>query len=81
MIKLFLKREEAADPDKQRLAREYRGLIQRLSDIRTNFDFVSEEEQIDALIYEENSVLARLAAFYRSARENDSRLEIYEFKK
>ena len=55
--------------------REYDDLKDRLDSIRANYDNVSDEPSIDALIYEENAVLCRLSALYRRARENGIRLE------
>ena len=63
------------------LAREYIQLTERLNEIRTNFDFVTDEAAVDALIYEENAVLAKLSALYKEAKASGSRLEIYELKK
>ncbi|MBP0985094.1 MAG: DUF2508 family protein [Oscillospiraceae bacterium] len=60
-------------PDERRkkeLLEEYTLLTDKLEQIRANYDFVSEDAEIDALIYEENAVLCRLSALYRRARES-----------
>ena len=59
------------DPEQERTQKflqEYTELSDRLQTIRTNYDHVSEDDEIDALIYEENAVLTRLSALYRRAR-------------
>lgn len=71
MLKNLLNRRRIT-PDELRAAeimKEYSLLTDKLAQIRANFDFVSEDSEIDALIYEENAVLCRLSALYRKARE------------
>lgn len=71
MLKELLKRRRIS-PDKRRetqLLQEYSRLTDRLEQIRTNYDFVSDNAEIDALIYEENAVLCRLAALFRKAKD------------
>lgn len=65
----------------RRLANEYTELTEKLQQIRDNFDFVTDDDTIDALIYEENAVLAKLAALYKQAKQSGDSLEIYEIKK
>ena len=70
MLKNLLNRRSNS-PDKLReteILQEYSRLTDRLEQIRTNYDFVSDNAEIDALIYEENAVLSRLAALLRKAR-------------
>lgn len=82
MTELFRKKhKEQPSPEKLRLAREYSELTERLSSIRSNFDFAEDDEAIDALIYEENAVLARLSALYRKARAQGAKLELYDLQK
>jgi hypothetical protein len=38
----------------------------------------TDDELIDALIYEENAVLSRLALLYKQAKEQGITLEVYE---
>lgn len=79
----FITRDKAEpiDKSKLRLAGQYTYLLERLGDIRSNFDFVTDEDEIDSLIYEENAVLAKLAALYKQARAEGIALEIFEQKK
>lgn len=75
MLKKLLNRPTGYETRAISFRREYAELTDRLETIRTNFDNVSDESVIDALIYEENAVLCRLSALYRKARENGIRLE------
>ena len=75
-MKGLLKCHATAEESRARaFKREYDDLKDRLDSIRANYDNVSDEPSIDALIYEENAVLCRLSALYRRARENGIRLE------
>lgn len=75
-MKGLLKRRETAEESRARAFKmEYDELKDRLDSIRTNYDNVSAEPDIDALIYEENAVMCRLSALYRKARESGIRLE------
>ncbi len=68
-------------PDERRkreLLEEYSMLTDKLEQIRTNYDYVSEDAEIDALIYEENAVLCRLSALYRRARERGIHVDFPE---
>ena len=76
----FIKRKEEISPEKDKLSRQYTYLLQRLSDIRSNYDFAVQAEAIDSLIYEENAVLAKLSALYKHARAENLTLEIFEQK-
>lgn len=70
LLNILMRRR--TDPEQERsqeFLREYTELSDRLQTIRTNYDHVSEDAEIDALIYEENAVLTRLSALYRRARE------------
>lgn len=70
MLKGLLNRRPA--PNKRReteLLQEYTRLTDRLEQIRTAYDFVSEDAEIDALIFEENAVLRRMAALLQRARD------------
>ena len=82
MTELFRKKlREQPSPEQLWLAREYTELTERLSSIRANFDFVEDNESIDALIFEENAALARLSALYSKARAEGMKLEIYDLQK
>jgi len=70
LLNVLMRRRTAPEQDRaQEFMREYTELSDRLQTIRTNYDHVSEDADIDALIYEENAVLTRLSALYRRARE------------
>lgn len=69
MLKNLLNRRPSADKLRQQeLMREYSALVDRLSQVRTCFDYAEDSEEIDALIYEENAVLCRLRSVYLRAR-------------
>lgn len=75
-MKSLLKRRKTAEESRARAFKmEYDDLKNRLDCIRTNFDNVSDDPAIDALIFEENAVLCRLSALYRKAREAGVRME------
>ncbi|MGN0682524.1 MAG: hypothetical protein ACI4JY_02505 [Oscillospiraceae bacterium] len=46
----------------------YSELVSRLCDIRTMFNFTADSDMIEALIYEEKSVLCKLAFLSKAAR-------------
>lgn len=78
MLKGLLPRRRVCGNEERRareFRKEYGELMDRLETIRANYDNVSEEAVIDALIYEENAVLCRLSALYRRARETGIHLE------
>lgn len=59
------------------LSRRITLLTEQLADVRTNFDFVTDERAIDALIYEENALLCKIESLNREARERGIRIEPY----
>ena len=70
MLKSLLNRRPATDKRREtELLQEYSRLTDRLEQIRTTYDFVSEDAEIDALIFEENAVLRRMAALLQRARD------------
>lgn len=76
MLKNLMNRRPTAEESRARaFKKEYDELKDRLDCIRTNFDNVSADSDIDALIFEENAVLCRISALYRQARESGIRLE------
>lgn len=81
MILPFRKNKITLDAEKAQLASQYAELLERLEQIRTNFNHVTDSAAIDALIYEENAVLTRLGALYRTARAAGLEFDIYENKK
>lgn len=81
VIKRILRnKRRKCSPSAAQLAYERRSarLVERLADIRGAFNMVQDDDTIDALIYEENAVLCRLAALYKQARAEGITLEIYE---
>lgn len=60
------------------IAKRCAELTERLNDIRATFDFVTDEQAIDALIYEETATLCRLEQLYREAKSEGVAVEIYE---
>lgn len=73
----FNKKPEA-DHRKNEFLRQYTELTERLSTIRANYDMVTDESTIDALIYEENAVLSKLSGLYKQARAQGITLEYDE---
>ena len=70
--------KEHVDEKTVKLKKEYNELLNRLSDIRRNFNFTDNPSAIDALIYEENAALCRLHELFREAKENNVTLEMFE---
>ncbi len=81
MLKSLMKRRPTAEESRTRaFKREYDELMDRLKCIRVNFDNVTADSDIDALIFEENAVQCRISALYRRARESGIRLEFPDEK-
>ncbi len=78
---LHRKAGEDADKEKTRIAAEYRALTEKLEQIRSKFDYAMEDDDIDALIYEENAVLSRLASLHKRAKAKGISVQIYEYNK
>ncbi len=72
------KKQDIISPQRRRLLNEYIQLTERLAGVRSTFDLVTDNDAIDALIYEENAVLARLSQLYKEARANGLSLSIFE---
>jgi len=73
-----LNKKPVVDHRKNEFLLQYTEFTERLSTIRANYDMVTDESTIDALIYEENAVLSKLSGLYRQAREQGITLEPYE---
>lgn len=69
------------DERREVLRREYLELLERLSDIRRNFDFVEEPSCADALIFEENAVVLRLERLLGEAKAQGLSIEFHEMAK
>lgn len=78
---LFRKRAEPLDEQREVVRKEYSELLEKLSDIRRNFNFAEEEACVDALIFEENAVVKRLEKLLREAKESGLSIEFYEIAK
>lgn len=63
---------------RQDYSKQLNTLTQELKDVRANFNEAGEEQTIEALIYEENSLLCRLDALYCEAREKGITLQPHE---
>ncbi len=72
------KRLSAYERHRLELASEYAQLCERLEQCRASFDLVTEAELIDALIYEENAILSRMAALNKQAKESGCYALIHE---
>ena len=70
--------QETTDKRSVRFRCEYNELLNRLSEIRLNFDLTDNPSQIDALIYEENAVLCRLRTLFQEAKSCGIRLEAFK---
>lgn len=60
------------------IARQCTELTEHLADVRSNFNYATDQSAIDALIFEENAVLCRLEQLYREAKEEGISVEVYE---
>ena len=79
MMNFFTRRRTSPDEcRKQDFIEEYTALSERLHQIRSNYDLVSEDAEIDALIFEENAVLCRLSSMYTKAREMGIHVDFQE---
>lgn len=70
--------KKTPDKNRTRLRREYDALLNRLSDIRHNFNYIDNPSSIDALIFEENATLCRLQQLIAEAKSSGMRLEAFE---
>ena len=81
-MKLFAKlgrsREILTETERDDLARRIGALTEQLEDVRANFDIVTDERAIDALIYEENALICRIESLHREARERGITVHPFE---
>ena len=72
-MKLFARsgksRKILSENERDDLAKRIGALTEQLQDVRANFDIVTDERAIDALIYEENALICRIESLHREARE------------
>ena len=79
MISLpFIKQKNTRSYRNEELEKRCTDLTERLADIRSCYDMAQDNDTIEALIYEENAVLCRLAALYKQARAEGVSLQPYE---
>lgn len=69
------------NPQRESFERRCTELTERLNDIRAAFNFASDEQTIDAMIYEENAVICLLEQLYKEARAEGITLEPHERRK
>ncbi len=77
----FKKRANPLEERREAVRKEYSELLEKLSDIRRNFDFAEDESCVDALIFEENAVVKRLEKLICEAKESGLSIEFYEIAK
>lgn len=79
-MRLFWLKKEVSPKEKRRIQVERRcsELIRRLNDVRSTYGFASDDNMIDALIYEENAILCLLGEVYKSARAEGITIEPHE---
>ena len=81
-MKLFAKlgksRDLLSQNERDDLAKRIGALTEQLEDVRANFDIVTDERVIDALIYEENALICRIESLHREARERGLSVQPFE---
>ncbi|MDE7229150.1 MAG: hypothetical protein K2N56_01600, partial [Oscillospiraceae bacterium] len=76
---IFSKKEQSAENSRREYYKKRCSeLTEQLNDIRTNYDFVSDPQSIDALIFAENSVTCQLELLYREARAEGITIQLHE---
>lgn len=82
MMRLFTKHIKMSnilsDKECDELAKRITSLTEQLRDVRANFDIVTDERAIDALIYEENSLLCQIEALRHEAKERGISVQFYQ---
>ena len=81
-MKLFARsgksRKILSENERDDLAKRIGALTEQLQDVRANFDIVTDERAIDALIYEENALICRIESLHREARERGLSVQPFE---
>ena len=81
-MKLFARsgksRNILSENERDDLAKRIGALTEQLQDVRANFDIVTDERAIDALIYEENALICRIESLHREARERGLSVQPFE---
>ena len=71
-------RQPSDDPRREYYKKRCSELTEQLNDIRTNYDFVSDPQAIDSLIFAENSVTCQLELLYKEARAEGITIQLHE---
>lgn len=78
-MKLPLKpKSEQVDTRREFYAEQCAELTEQLNNIRSNFDYVTDSQAIDSLIYAENSVISLIEQLIRSARDEGITIQMHE---
>lgn len=81
-MKLFAKlarsRDILTENERDDIAQRIGTLTEQLENIRANFDLVTDERTIDALIYEENAIICRIESLHHEARERGISVQPFE---
>lgn len=81
-MKLFARsgrsRDLLSENERDDIARRIGALTEQLEDVRANFDLVTDERAIDALIYEENALICRIESLHHEARERGISVQPFE---
>lgn len=72
------RRDLLSDREREEIAKRIGALTEQLEDVRANFNIVTDERTIDALIYEENALLCRIESLRCEARERGITIQPYE---
>lgn len=78
LAKFGKQRTLLSDTERDDIAKRISQLTDQLDDVRANFDFVTDERAIDALIYEENALICRIESLHREARERRIHVQPHE---
>lgn len=78
LAKFGKQRALLSDMERDDIAKRINQLTEQLEDVRANFNIVTDERAIDALIYEENALICRIESLHREARENRIRVQPHE---
>ena len=78
-LKMIFHRNPEVNYAQKRYIESYKALLERLSEIRRNFDFTDDEPAIEALIYEENATVCRLEHLIREAKSENIKIPPEDF--
>ncbi|MDE6727901.1 MAG: hypothetical protein K2J80_08175 [Oscillospiraceae bacterium] len=72
------RRDLLSDCEREEIAQRIGALTEQLEDVRANFNIVTDERTIDALIYEENALLCRIESLRCEARDRGITIQPFE---